>query len=174
LYSERICRAVGMPLAVVLSFVVSLGGTAWLALVHGQSPPWHTSLALAIAGIGWGLISSPATSMGMAAVRPRDEGFASATLALCRSLFGVFGIAVLGSLLTRGMASALPQTLRAAVQQGRIFEMPAVRSLVENAYVQALHVSVAVCFALTAVFAVWALVMLRPARSEAANTAAAS
>ncbi len=174
LYSERICRAVGMPLTVVLSFAVSLGGTAWLALVHGQSPPWHTSLALGLAGAGWGLISSPATSMGMAAVRARDEGFASATLALCRSLFGVFGIAVLGSLLTRGMAAALPQTLGAAVREGRIFEMPAVRSLVESAYVQGLHVSVAACFVVTVAFTFWAQLMLRPARSEAPTSAVAS
>jgi DHA2 family methylenomycin A resistance protein-like MFS transporter len=167
LYSERICRALGMPLTIIASFAVSLGGTAWLALVHGQSPPWHASLALALAGIGWGLASSPATSMGMAAVRARDEGFASATLALCRSLFGVFGIAVLGSLLTRGMSAALPQTLRAAVHQGRIFEMPAIRRLVQDAYVHALHLSVGACFAVTVILAVWALVMLRSARSAA-------
>jgi len=167
LYSERFCRAVGMPVTVVAGFAVSLGGTAWLALVHGQSPPWHASAALALAAVGWGLTSSPATSMGMAAVRARDEGFASATLSLCRSLFGVFGIALLGSLLTRGMGAALPPNVRQAVHQGRIFEMPAIRGLVENAYVHGLHLSVGVCFAATVVLAVWALVMLRSTRSGA-------
>ena len=167
LYSARICRAAGMPLTVIASFAVSLGGTAWLALLNGQSPPWHASIALALAGIGWGLVSTPATSMGMAAVRSTDEGFASGTLALSRSLFGVFGIAVLGSLLTHGMSRHLPAALRAAVHHGQIFEMPAVRPLVERAYVQALHLSAAVCVAVTVAFVVWILLMLRAGNGTA-------
>jgi len=173
LYSARICRFLGMPLTLVVSFAVSLGGTAWLATIHSLSAPWEASLALGLAGFGWGIISTPATSMGMAAVRRSDEGFASGTLALSRSLCGVFGIAVLGSLLTRGMAVRLPEGLRAAVHHGSIFEMPGVRTLVENAYVQALHVSVAVCFALTAAFGLWILAMLRSSRSESSSSAAA-
>ncbi len=173
LYSGRIARALGMPLTVIVSFIVSLSGMAWLALVHSLSGPWEAALALGLAGVGWGIISTPATAMGMAAVRNRDEGFASGTLALSRSLFGVFGIAVLGSLLTGGMAARLPQNLRAAVHHGSIFEIPAVRMLVEHAYVQALHVSVAVCFVLTLAFGLWTLAMLRNEQSESSSSAAA-
>lgn len=172
LYSARICRVLGMPLTLIVSFAVSLGGTAWLALVHSLSAPWEASLALGLAGIGWGIISTPATSMGMASVSRDDEGFASGTLALSRSLAGVFGIAVLGSLLTHGMVMRLPQGLRAAVHHGSIFEVPGIRTLVESVYVQGLHLSVAVCFALTAACGLWILAMLRSAQSESSSSAA--
>ena len=54
--------------------------------------------------------------MGMAAVTSADEGFASGAEALSRSLFGVFGIAVLGSVLSTGISSgSFVQGLHAAL-----------------------------------------------------------
>ncbi|HEY9181148.1 MAG TPA: MFS transporter [Candidatus Baltobacteraceae bacterium] len=98
LYSARLARRSGMPVLLIAGFAVSVLGMAWMLLLAQQSPPWHIAAALGISGFGWGVISTPATSLGMSAVRSSDEGFASGTLALSRSLSGVFGIAVLGAL----------------------------------------------------------------------------
>lgn len=186
LYSGQLARLLGISATVALSFALSLGGMVWLALLNVHAAPWQVAGALALAGLGWGVISTPAAAMGMAAVRDRDEGFASGTLALSRSLFGVFGIAVLGSLLSGGMTARIAQGLRtlrvpesykdhvlAAVHHGGIFEIPGVGGLVDGAYVSALRVSVGACFVLTVLFGAWILATLRSAQSESSSSAAA-
>lgn len=170
IFSAQIERKIGMHGTVVLSFIVTFGGMAWMMMLHPQSAAWEAGAALGIAGVGWGIISTPVTSMAMSAVRGTDEGFASGTLALTRSLFGVFGIAVLGSIIDGGMVAHLPG-FRTTVQHGNIFEIQSVSATVQHAFVQAMRVAVGACFALTIVFGLWILAMLRPARSQSSNSA---
>ena len=51
-------------------------------------------------GIGTGLVMSPMTTAVMSSVPPARAGMASATLNTTRQVGGVFGIAVLGSIVT--------------------------------------------------------------------------
>lgn len=171
LFSAQLERKAGMHATVAISFAVSFAGMAWLFMLHAQTPGWQAGAALGIAGIGWGLVSTPVTALGMSAVRGSDEGFASGTLALSRSLFGVFGIAVLGSIVDGSMAAHLPANLRLTVQHGDIFQNGAISANVQHAFVQAMRVAVAACFAATIVFGAWILAMLKPARSRSSNSA---
>ena len=103
-YSSSVQKRIGTRGIITLSFIISVAGMLWLALLGGSAGAWEVSAGLFIAGIGWGFAFTPAASMGMAAVTSADEGFASGAEALSRSLFGVFGIAVLGSVLSAGIS----------------------------------------------------------------------
>ncbi len=98
-YSTALVKKLGLAEGVALSIGISLLGIGWLALLHAGIAPWNVAAALVVASFGWGLICTPASSIGMGAVDPADQGFASAVLVLARTLFGVFGVAVLGTLL---------------------------------------------------------------------------
>jgi DHA2 family methylenomycin A resistance protein-like MFS transporter len=98
LASVWFARRFGFAQAMAVSAVLTLSGIAWLATLNASSQAWQVGAALAITGIGWGLAVTPATALGMEAVPNSDEGFASATQALVRALFGVFGVALLGSI----------------------------------------------------------------------------
>lgn len=145
-YSSRLEKAIGQRAIVMLSFAVSLAGIAWLAMLGVASAPWQVSGALFVAGIGWGYIFTPAASMGMSAVTSADEGFASGAIALSRSLFGVFGIAVLGSLLAAGIAHAVGPHV---YHQGGTTALSASAS---QAFVDGMRIATIVCFGLTVIF----------------------
>lgn len=98
LASVWFARRVGFAQAMAVSFILTLVGIAWLATLQASSHAWLIGAGLALAGAGWGLVVTPGTALGMEAVPNTDEGFASATQALVRALFGVFGIALLGSI----------------------------------------------------------------------------
>lgn len=146
-YSSQLERLIGQRAIVLLSFAISLAGIAWLAAIGVQSASWQVSAGLFVAGIGWGLIFTPAASMGMGAVASSDEGFASGAIALSRSLFGVFGIAVLGSLLAAGIAHALgPHVYH---HGGSTTALP---QSAAQAFVDGMRLATTVCFALTLAF----------------------
>lgn len=103
-YSSVVDRRIGTRAIFMLSFAITLAGMVWLSLLGLRAAAWEVSGCLFVAGIGWGFAFTPAASLGMAAVESRDDGFASGAEALARSLFGVFGLAVLGSILAAGIA----------------------------------------------------------------------
>jgi len=98
LASVWFARRFGFAQAAAVSTILTLVGIVWLATLHASSLAWQVGAGLALAGAGWGLVVTPGTALGMEAVPTKDEGFASATQALVRALFGVFGIALLGSI----------------------------------------------------------------------------
>ncbi|HEY8320537.1 MAG TPA: MFS transporter [Candidatus Baltobacteraceae bacterium] len=98
LASVWFARRFGFAQAIAVSFLLTLVGITWLATLHASSHGWQVGAGLALAGLGWGLVVTPGTALGMEAVPAKDEGFASATQALVRALFGVFGVALLGSI----------------------------------------------------------------------------
>jgi DHA2 family methylenomycin A resistance protein-like MFS transporter len=165
-YSSQLETLIGKRAIVVLSFATSLAGIAWLAVLGVDSPSWEVSAGLFVAGIGWGLIFTPAAAMGMSAVTAADEGFASGAIALSRSLFGVFGIAVLGSLLAAGIAHATGS---------RVYHQTATTSLSPSgalAFVDGMHLAMIVCFALTLIFGV-VTSTLTPSKNQALERASA-
>jgi EmrB/QacA subfamily drug resistance transporter len=171
-YSSRAEKRMGDRVVVAVSFIISLLGIAWLATLNSDSAPWQVAGGLFVAGIGWGLVFTPAAAMGMSAVASADEGFASGAIALSRSLFGVFGIAILGTLLAAGMARSVGANLSAmhvppastsqivgAVHHGGAFVVAAhppagitsamLTSLVSQGFVSGLHIALWLCVALT-------------------------
>jgi hypothetical protein len=64
-------------------------------------------------GIGTGLVMSPMTTAVMSTVPPARAGMASATLNTTRQVGGVFGIALLGSIVTGRFVAELTRALAA-------------------------------------------------------------
>jgi hypothetical protein len=62
-------------------------------------------------GIGMGLTMTPMTAAVMSSVPPQRSGMASATTNTSREVGGVFGIALLGAILTAKMKTALAASL---------------------------------------------------------------
>ncbi len=188
-YSEAVERALGQRMLVVLSWIVTLAGILWLAMLGASAASWQVSAGLFIAGAGWGLLFTPAASMCMSACAAQDQGFASGAVALSRSLFGVFGIAILGTLLASGMASNIARGLVAmhapapvtmqvtsAVHHGGAFAiaqqpLPGINArvlaaLIEQSFVNGWHIALLVCAAVTLLFGVL-IYSLLPARKSA-------
>ncbi len=193
-YSSQAEKLLGQRLLLVVSWVVTLAGIVWLAMLGVSSASWQVAAGLFVAGIGWGLLFTPAASMGMSAVAPVDEGFASGAIALSRSLFGVFGIAILGTLLSGGMARGVHDALAAAgipaaageqigsaVHHGGAFVIaqhpPAgvnagfLVQLMEQSFVSGWHLALTVCAALT-LLAGLLIYGLLPARKSAVTGSA--
>lgn len=165
-YSSQVETLIGKRAIVMLSFAISLAGIAWLAILGVHSPSWEVSAGLFVAGIGWGFIFTPAAAMGMSAVTAADEGFASGAIALSRSLFGVFGIAVLGSLLAAGIAHATGS---------RVYHQTASTSLSPSgalAFADGMHLAMIVCFVLTLIFGI-VTSTLTPSNKQALEAASA-
>lgn len=188
-YSENVEKALGARLLLILSWAVTLGGILWLAMLGSATASWQVSAGLFIAGVGWGLLFTPAASMAMSACAGADQGFASGAVALSRSIFGVFGIAILGTLLASGMVSGISSGLSAinvspavsryilqAVHHGGAFAVaqrpPAglsstvLTQLVEQSFVQGWHAALLVCAFITLAFGLLIYLVL-PARRTA-------
>jgi predicted MFS family arabinose efflux permease len=109
----RIAGRVGSRLPMTIG--LALCGTAMLIL-HGITPTstygdfWW---ALPLMGIGMGLTMTPMTAAVMSSVPPQRSGMASATTNASREVGGVFGIALLGAILTAKMKTALAVSLTA-------------------------------------------------------------
>ncbi len=191
-YSAQLEKTLGRRMLVIASWVVTLGGIVWLAMLGASAASWQVAAGLFVAGIGWGLLFTPAAAMAMTACDAVDEGFASGAIALSRSLFGVFGIAILGSLLAVGMSHGVSNGLQglnasqaartqvmAAVHHGGAFVIAArppgglnaaaVVGIVRQSFVQGWHSSLLICALLTLAFGflIYALLPARKRASEA-------
>jgi MFS transporter len=176
-YSSQVERAIGQRMLLVTSWLITLGGIVWLAVLSASAASWQVSAGLFVAGVGWGLLFTPAASMAMSACEAADEGFASGAVALSRSMFGVFGIAILGTLLAGGMARNISTGLVAmsvpasaqhhivkAVHHGGAFVIAAhppagvnaatLMLLVERSFVAGWHTALLVCALLTLLFGI--------------------
>jgi MFS transporter, DHA2 family, methylenomycin A resistance protein len=109
----RIAGRVGSRIPMTIG--LALCGTA-LVILHGITPAstygdfWW---ALPLMGIGMGLTMTPMTAAVMSSVPPQRSGMASATTNTSREVGGVFGIALLGAILTAKMKAVLTVSLAA-------------------------------------------------------------
>jgi EmrB/QacA subfamily drug resistance transporter len=109
--SGRIVGRIGSRLPITLGLV--LAGVALLFMTGVQpdtpySAFWYWMLLM---GLGIGLIMSPMTSAIMGTVPPARAGMASATSNTMRQVGSVFGIAVLGNIVTHVFTSDLTAAL---------------------------------------------------------------
>jgi EmrB/QacA subfamily drug resistance transporter len=138
---------------------------------------------LAIVGAGNGLVMSPITTAVMSSVPRARAGMASATSNTMRQLGGVFGIALLGSIVTQRFTSSLGTGLKplglpadvnekilAIAQQGRGSGSTAaipgansevIHTLINNSFTSGLHLALWVSGIVLLVGAVVAAVLVR-------------
>jgi EmrB/QacA subfamily drug resistance transporter len=109
--SGRLVARVGARLPITVGLLTA--GTALLFLTGVQPETPYASFWywLLLMGLGIGLIMSPMTSAIMGTVPPARAGMASATSNTMRQIGSVFGIAVLGNIVTHVFTSDLRSAL---------------------------------------------------------------
>ncbi|MEV4355022.1 MFS transporter [Nonomuraea sp. NPDC004186] len=91
-------RRHGRKVLLAGAIVMGLGVTGVIAVASPGVSPWQLAPALAVAGLGSGLIMSPYFSIVMAAVEPQETGSASGALTALQQVGGALGLALLGTL----------------------------------------------------------------------------
>lgn len=202
--SGRIAGRVGARVPITVGMVILGAGVLSFLSVHATTPYSHYWWVLAIIGTGTGLVMSPITTAVMSTVPGARAGMASATTNTMRQVGGAFGIAVLGSVVTTTLSSAMPKTIIglhlsptvsltvAAYAQkgtGRIPNIPgvpqqtmdAINAAIGNTWVTSLHKAVIVAGAIILVGAIVSAFLIRGtapheqlARHRAAATAPAA
>jgi len=199
----RIVGRVGARLPVTVGMFLLGSSILLFETVQATTPYSAYWWILLILGVGTGLVFSPMTTAVMTTVPTAQAGIASATFNTTRQVGGVFGIALLGSIVTgrfgadlKGSLSALglPQTVTekivAIAQQGQGtagafpstpgVDASAIRAAISDSFTTGLHRGLWVCGIVVLVGAMFSAVMFRGtspkaqlARRTAARTAAA-
>ena len=111
--SGRIVGRVGSRLPMSLGLGMLGAGLLFLTALEPTTPYSSWWYWLVLIGLGMGLIMSPMTSAIMSTVPAARAGMASATANTLRQVGSVFGIAVLGNILTRRFTGQLSSALAA-------------------------------------------------------------
>ncbi len=159
--SGRIVGRIGSRLPMTIGMVITGLGLLSLTTVQYDTPYSQIWFLLIPIGLGNGLVMSPMTTAAMSTVPGRRAGMASATLNTVRQVGSVFGIAVLGNIVTRSFVDHIPGALaglrlpapavaaiKVAAKQGQEsapakappgIDLTAVSNAVSNAFTQAFH-----------------------------------
>ncbi len=105
--SARLVAWFGTKLVVATGMVIIAGGFAVMATVTVASGYALAAMALALFGVGAGLVSSPATESMIGSLPKAKAGVGSATNDTTIELGGALGVAVLGSILASGYAAQI-------------------------------------------------------------------
>jgi predicted MFS family arabinose efflux permease len=109
----RIVGRIGARLPITIGMTIMGGAILAFTGVQATTPYSSFWWILTVMGIGIGLVMSPMTTAVMSTVPAARAGMASGTLNTTRQVGGVFGIALLGSIVTRHFASQLQGALGA-------------------------------------------------------------
>jgi predicted MFS family arabinose efflux permease len=111
--SGRIVAKVGARIPITLGMLLIAGAFLGFAGVRADTPYSHYWWLLTIMGIGLGLVMSPMTTAVMSTVPQARAGMASATLNTTRQVGGVFGIAVIGAIVTTSYTAKFTAAINA-------------------------------------------------------------
>jgi EmrB/QacA subfamily drug resistance transporter len=109
--SGRVVSRVGARLPITVGLLLTGFGLLSLTTVEATTPYSHIWYLLVPIGFGNGMIMSPMTTAIMSTVPTSRAGMASATSNTMRQVGSVFGIAVLGSIVTHSFTSHLKASL---------------------------------------------------------------
>ncbi len=111
--SGRVVSRVGARLPITFGLLLTGFGLLSLTTVQATTPYSQIWFLLVPIGFGNGMVMSPMTTAIMSTVPPSRAGMASATSNTMRQVGSVFGIAVLGSIVTQSFTSHLRESLLA-------------------------------------------------------------
>ena len=122
--SAGLSEKLGRRLLHVGLVVMAAGVALFAVILHAAGTagvtPWHLSPALAITGIGMGLLMAPFFDLILAGVEPHETGSASGSLNAVQQLGSALGIAVLGTvffhILKVGPNGPVPSTVEHGMQ----------------------------------------------------------
>jgi len=87
---------------------IAAGLALLLGLGQGTSYAW-LAVALAVLGAGLGLVNPPITNTGVSGMPPAQAGVASAVISVTRQVGSLLGVAVMGDMVTSGVASGIAE-----------------------------------------------------------------
>jgi EmrB/QacA subfamily drug resistance transporter len=111
--SGRIVSRIGSRLPIALGLIINGSGLLLMTTVQADTPYSHWWYFMMLTGVGVGLVMSPMTAAIMGSVPPARAGMASAISNTLRQIGSVFGIAVLGTVVTNRFTHLLDAALRA-------------------------------------------------------------
>jgi MFS family permease len=97
----------GPRIPLVASGLCIAGGLALLLTLSPATSYLHLAVALAILGAGLGLVNPPITGTAVSGMPPAQAGVASAVVSVTRQVGSVFGVAIMGDLVTTGVTRGL-------------------------------------------------------------------
>jgi MFS family permease len=181
--SGRVVGRIGARVPITIGMFLVGGGILGFLSVQATTPYSHYWWILAVIGIGVGLVMSPITTAVMSTVPVARAGMASATSNTMRQVGGVFGIAVLGAIVTSGFSSALATSFKAlnlpsaiadkvaqmaqegqgpsAIPQVPGLDVAAIEAAIKNSFTSGLHKAVWVAGLILLAGAVVSAVMIR-------------
>lgn len=117
----RVAQARGPRLPIVVGLLLCAAAFLVLSTIGPAAPYALLATTFAAIGVGNGLIIAPVTYAVMASVGQERSGMGSAATNTSREVGGVFGIALLGTLLTAGLKAALaPDLARLGLPPSRL------------------------------------------------------
>ncbi len=174
--SGRLADRIGPRPLMVLGLLLASASLLWQSFVDVDTSYAFLAGAFVLMGLGMGLVMSPMSTAAMNAVDQAKAGVASGILSMSRMVGGTFGVAILGALITgigqSRLDSELPAATPAAVRD-RLNEAVAIGApnvpgrvgeVAQNAFLDALSVSLRIGAAVAAAGAVvaWFLIADRP------------
>jgi EmrB/QacA subfamily drug resistance transporter len=191
--SGRIVGRIGARLPITIGMVLVGAGLLAFTTVQAATPYASYWWILAVVGVGTGLVMSPMTTAVMSTVPSARAGMASATLNTIRQIGGVFGIAVLGSIVTGRFISQVEGALAALnlpafvtdkvvaiAHQGRGasgsipsipgLDVTAIRTAINESFTSGLHLGLWVAGGIVLAGAVVSAVMIRGTSPKAQST----
>jgi EmrB/QacA subfamily drug resistance transporter len=103
----------GSRIPMTYGLILAGSGLVFLSRLDVDTPYWILAITFAMMGHGMGATMSPMTAAVMNAVGPERAGLGSAMTNTSREVGGVFGIALLGTILTTRLRSTLDPALSA-------------------------------------------------------------
>ncbi|MFA5891953.1 MAG: MFS transporter [Actinomycetota bacterium] len=110
----RFASRLGSRLPITIGMLLAATGQFLISRISADTPFALITPLLMIMGVGMGMTMAPMTAAVMNAVGAERAGLGSATTNTSREVGGVFGVALLGSLLTTRLKSSLGTALAAA------------------------------------------------------------
>lgn len=96
----RAASRIGSRVPMTVGLTLNAASLFLFILVQVHTPYSHIWPLMSLAGLGMAMVMSPMTAAVMSTVPPQRAGMASATTSASREIGGVFGIALLGAIVT--------------------------------------------------------------------------
>ncbi|MGO8684115.1 MAG: DHA2 family efflux MFS transporter permease subunit [Thermoleophilia bacterium] len=109
----RIAARIGSKVPMATGLALNATSLFLFTAIDATTSYAHIWPLLLLAGTGMGLVMTPMTAAVMGAVPPQRAGMASATSNASREIGGVFGIALLGAIVTHVFSRDLSRTIAA-------------------------------------------------------------
>jgi EmrB/QacA subfamily drug resistance transporter len=97
----------GPRIPLVASGLLTAAGMAMLLGLAPGTPFGYLALALAVTGAGLGLVNPPITGAAIAGMPAEQAGVASAVISSTRQIGSLLGVAIMGDLVTTGVAARM-------------------------------------------------------------------